>query len=104
MMTEKEIHDICKKYYIRNYKINPDGSIDVNGNVDLSYMGLTKIPLKFNKVNGWFDCSYNKLTSLEGCPKEVEWSFYCYGCKRNFTGKEVKALCKVKGNIGLKKY
>ncbi len=27
--------------------------------------GLTKLPLKFNKVNGYFDCSYNKLTSLE---------------------------------------
>ena len=30
-MTEQEIHDICKKYNIKNYTINPDGSTDVEG-------------------------------------------------------------------------
>lgn len=80
-MTKKEIHTICEKYDIKNYTINPDGSIDVDDNVNLSYMGLTKIPLKFNKVNGWFDCSCNKLTSLEGCPSYVGISFNCsYNC------------------------
>ena len=80
-MTKKEIRDICEKYNITNYTINPDGSIDVDGDVDLSGKDLIKIPLKFNKVNGWFDCSYNKLTSLEGCPSYVGISFNCsYNC------------------------
>ena len=77
--NEQEIHDICKKYKIKNYTINPDGSVDVNSNVDLSDMNLTELPLKFNKVSGYFDCGNNQLTTLEGCPKEVSGSFSCYG-------------------------
>ncbi len=93
-----EINEICDKYGIRNYTINSDGSIDVNGNVNLNDKGLTKLPLKFNKVGGSvnfyfnllttlegspvvvggdFICSNNKLTSLEGCPKKVGGDFYC---------------------------
>ena len=71
------ISSICKKYGIENYTINPDGTIDVNGNVDLSMKKLTKLPLKFNKVSGFFDCSSSQLITLEGCPKEVGGSFYC---------------------------
>lgn len=39
-MTEQEIHNICKKLKIKNYTINSDGSIDVDGDVILS--GLVK--------------------------------------------------------------
>ncbi len=39
---------------IRNYTINPDGSIDVDEDVWLYDKGLTKLPLKFNKVNELF--------------------------------------------------
>ena len=35
-MNEQKIHDICKVYNINNYTINSDGSIDVDGNVNLS--------------------------------------------------------------------
>ena len=72
----KKIHDICKQYDIKNYTINTDGSIDVDDDVYLRE--LPKLPLKFNKVNGWFDCSYNELTTLEGSPIEVNGSFYCH--------------------------
>ena len=73
----ESIDSICKKYNITNYTINPDGSIDVNNNVDLSEENLTKLPLKFNKVIGYFTCSRNKLATLEGSPKEVGMDFYC---------------------------
>ncbi len=75
--NEQEIIDICKEYNIENYSINPDGSIDVDGNVNLTMFKLRELPLKFNKVNGWFSCSNNLLTSLEGCPKEVGGDFFC---------------------------
>ncbi len=75
--NEQEIIDICNKYGIKNYTINHDGSIDVNGNVYLSPIGLTELPLKFNRVSGNFYCSYNKLTSLIGSPEHVGGSFYC---------------------------
>jgi hypothetical protein len=58
------IHDICEKYGIKNYTINDDGSIDVNGDVDLYNCSITELPLRFNKVTGWFDCGYNNLTTL----------------------------------------
>jgi hypothetical protein len=71
------IEEICKEYEIKNYTINPDGSIDVDGNVDFRYKYLTKLPLKFNKVIGSFFCYENLLTTLEGCPKEVSGHFNC---------------------------
>ena len=71
------ISSICKQYNIKNYTINDDGTIDVDGNVDLYYMELTELPLIFNKVTGYFDCSRNKLTSLKGSPVWVGGSFSC---------------------------
>ncbi len=76
-MIEQEIIDICTKYNIKKYTINQDGSIDVNENVYLSYLGLTELPLKFNKVSGYFNCNENQLTSLKGCPNYVGNSFDC---------------------------
>ena len=74
---ELKIKRILTKFKIKNYTINPDGSIDVNGNVNISHKKLTKIPFKFGKVSGDFYCSYNQLTSLEGCPSEVGGNFNC---------------------------
>ncbi len=76
-MIKEEIHTICEKYGITNYTINPDGSIDVFGSVYLSGYRLTKLPLKFNKVSGYFNISYNDFTSLEGSPVEVGGNFWC---------------------------
>jgi hypothetical protein len=66
-----EIDSICKKYDIENYTINPDGTVDVDGSINLYKKGLKKLPIKFGKVSGYFDCSYNELTTLEGAPKVV---------------------------------
>lgn len=73
----RDIATICKKYGIENYTINSDGSVDVDGEVNLSEMGLKKLPIKFGKVTGNFYCDYNKLTSLDGAPKEVGENFNC---------------------------
>ena len=71
------IEQICRKYRIENYTINDDGTIDVNGDVDLYKSGLTELPLTFNNVSGWFDCGENFLTSLKGCPRWVSGDFHC---------------------------
>ena len=73
----ESIHDICKQYGITNYTINDDGSIDIDGNVDLWNRGLTELPVTFNKVTGYFHCGNNNLTSLKGSPRWVGVSFYC---------------------------
>jgi hypothetical protein len=72
-----EIDDICQRWGIENYTINPDSTIDVDGNVNLYKKGLKELPLKFGKVSGYFECSYNELTTLEGAPKEVGGRFDC---------------------------
>jgi hypothetical protein len=70
------IHAVCKEYYIENYTINDDYSIDVDGKVDFFGKPLTKLPFIFNVVMN-FDCSANNLTTLEGSPKRVSGYFYC---------------------------
>jgi hypothetical protein len=75
--SKQDIDSICREYYINNYTINDDGTIDVDGNVHLSGRGLTKLTLKFRNVSGDFYCYDNKLTTLEGCPQSVVGSFYC---------------------------
>ncbi len=77
-MSDQEIHRICKEYSIRNYIINPDRSISVDGNVDLWDRSLKIIPLVFKEVSGNFDCYDNQLTSLKDCPERVGGGFYCY--------------------------
>jgi hypothetical protein len=53
-----------------------DSGFIVAGDVNLSNMGLTKIPYKFLKVSGRFDISGNCLTTFENCP-EIADSFDC---------------------------
>jgi len=77
-MTTSEIHNICEEYNIKNYTINSDMSISVDGSVNLSYRNLKSIPIKFKEVGGDFYCGYNRLTSLEGCPETVGGYFSCY--------------------------
>jgi hypothetical protein len=69
------INEICKRYNIENYTINDDFSIDVDGDVDLSYLVLSNIPLKFNRVRGNFRVNNNNLTSLIGCPQWIGGNF-----------------------------
>jgi len=57
---------------------NEDGTVDVNGNVSLANMHLTKLPFTFRNVTGNFSCNYNQLKSLEGAPKSVGGGFYCH--------------------------
>jgi hypothetical protein len=100
--TESDIAKICEQYNIRNWSINSEGLVDVDGGVYLQVGKLSKLPLNFgyvagdflcwdNKltslegcpqsIGGYFWCQYNELTSLEGCPRKVGNSFYCFANK-----------------------
>jgi hypothetical protein len=79
--TREGVIEVCEKYYIRNYTINDDLSIDVDDDVVITYRGLEYLPLRFNHVSGYFDCSNNKLKSLEGGPQTVDGRFGCYNNK-----------------------
>ena len=62
---------------LKNCILNSDGTYSSNGDVDLSRIGLTKLPVKFKIVKGYFDCGHNKLTALKGAPRKVGGYFYC---------------------------
>ena len=68
----EEIEKWLDTYKIKNYEINDDLTVNVNGNVQLNNINLKEILIKFNKIEGDFDCSHNKLKSLEGSPKYIE--------------------------------
>ena len=46
-------------------------------NYNCSGNRLTSLEGAPQKVDGYFDCSGNRLTSLEGAPQEVGGNFYC---------------------------
>jgi hypothetical protein len=112
--TRKEVIEVCERYRIKNYTINDDLSIDVDGGVHLYSKNLEYLPLRFSYVSGaflcydnelktlegcpqtvgGFQCSQNELKTLEGCPQTVSGSFYCYknelksleGCPQTISG------------------
>ena len=80
-----EIEEWLNKYHVKNYQLIEDEeygyTVDVNGVVNLIGKNLKNIKLKFNIIDGWFDCSSNNLTSLKGCPEIVNKDFYCVNNK-----------------------
>jgi len=76
-MTKKEIKAFCKANDIRNYTIEDDLRITVDGNVCLD-INDTELPVQFNEVNGNFDLiNCLNLTSLKGSPINVFGNFFC---------------------------
>ena len=75
--TREKVIEVCKRYNIRNYTINDDLSIDVDGVVYLDNRNLEYLPLRFNYVSGEFDCFKNILVSLEGSPLTLGGNFDC---------------------------
>ena len=76
-VDEEELKNILRK--LKFIKLS-DGSFDVIGDVDLSFLELTslrEIPIRIKRVAGNFWCSFNNLTSLEGAPEIVHGDFVC---------------------------
>ena len=68
---------ICDKYKIKDWTLNSEGLVDVNGSVELDNIKLTRLPLRFGRVSGNFWCHNNQLTTLEGAPQWVGGDFDC---------------------------
>ena len=98
-MTSQQIEQICKQYGIENYTINPTGVVDVDGDIDFVGQNLEKLPLRFGRISGNFNCSGNQLTTLKGAPKEVVGNFYCSDNKVKFEKSDVLNACEVGGTI-----
>lgn len=94
--TKEEIEEILGDIGVSNYTINPDGKVDVNGDVNIHVLEGKKLPIKFGKVTGdfWMTEAY-ELTSLEGCPDEVGGSFTIEDCG------EIKSIKGCPKTVGL---
>jgi hypothetical protein len=120
----KKMNDISYKNYeigINNYVINNDLTISAGETCSLpTNCGNFPKYIKFQEINGDFminDCNMttlrgcpdiviggflcygNKLTSLEYAPEIVHGTFNCENNKKQFTIKDVRKVCKVKGFI-----
>jgi len=79
--TKSEIIQWLDSMEIENYSIKPNDKhrfiVNVSGNVWLCGFKLRHIPVQFHSVNGNFNCSYNMLSTLKGCPQIVDGNFDC---------------------------
>ena len=107
MDIRAKIEAWLKEHNIKNYTINDDLTIDVNGYVSLGkyaekqlpdYIQFGKVTVGFDysgcpkleslrgvpeRVGGYFDCGdCPKLESLEGAPQYVGGSFHCNNCAK----------------------
>ena len=57
-----------------------NGLYNVIGDIEL-IKKVNKLPVKFGSVTGNLYCSYNEITTLEGCPTRVGGSFSCLNNK-----------------------
>ena len=77
--TREEVEAWLEENHISNYTINDDLVVDVDENVFIrspyfmtAQESSTVLPVSFGRINGSFDISSCNLSSLIGCPKEVE--------------------------------
>jgi hypothetical protein len=68
-------------------KRHSDDSVSIFGSVNLMNRNLDELPIKYRFVEGYFMCSHNNLTSLDGAPEEVGDEFNCsYNNLTNLVG------------------
>jgi hypothetical protein len=68
------------------HEVHSDGSVSVEGKVELFELSLIRIPFNFRSATGHFNCSRNMLTSLEGAPEIIKGDFDC--SRNNLTSLE----------------
>lgn len=85
---EEKQKDLMNKFLSNcDYKVNPDMSVDVWGDVmksethrlssEITDFSLKEFPIKFNVVNGDFNFAKTKLRNLRLGPKRVTGDFEC---------------------------
>ena len=74
-MDRVGVESWLKKCGIKNYTINEDLSVDVEGDVDISFKDLSVIPVSFRFVSGYFNRGDNKISDSE---------LFLYNCSTSF--------------------
>ncbi len=73
---QKEWLDKCTN---GTWSVNPEtGLIDIIGSFRCTNQGLENFKgVSFGTVTGYFNCAFNRITSLEGAPRSVGGGFHC---------------------------
>lgn len=79
---KKDIINWLHLHEVKNFTLVEDKTygyvVDTQGTVNLySILKESLIAVKFNNINGHFDCGANNLKSLMGCPETVTGNFLC---------------------------
>lgn len=79
-MNSKKIK-FLNSHTLGKWEINPNTKlIDIRGSFSFKDLGTSSMRgLKFGEVTGNFDCSFNNLKTLRGCPIKVGGNFLCSG-------------------------
>jgi hypothetical protein len=81
MVDEKQIKALLDQHFAIDGKVTINsntGTVSVVGSVYLlSSIKVTQLPVSFEQVSKWFDCSRNQLSSLKGAPAKVGEYFNC---------------------------
>jgi hypothetical protein len=56
-------------------------NVEIEGFFDCSFNKLTSLKNCPRNIEGYFTCSDNELTSLEGCPENIRTKFICFNNK-----------------------
>ena len=73
-----EIRKIFNEHFTYDGKITIDDNGFISCSDDVNLVSkLSKLPVKFLKIDGSFYCRNNKLTTLEGSPTSINGTFYC---------------------------
>lgn len=75
--TEIELIKLLDSLNIENYTIDNNMIVNVNGDVNISDMGIKEIPFKFGEITGEFNIAVNRLESLNNMPLKVGGDFNC---------------------------
>ena len=74
-IKKRDIEKKLIQYGIKNYYINDDLTVDVDGDLNTSTLAQCLIDVKFGTINGDFDCSRLGLKSLINCPIVVKGDY-----------------------------
>ncbi len=76
--NKDDIEKWLDSHDITGYRINNDLSVDVDQDVSIAYDGnLTHLPVQFNTVKAHFSIKHTAITSLRGAPRKVYGEFEC---------------------------
>ena len=68
-----------RRFFVCNLSqitIDDQGLVSCSGNVELTAR-LARLPVQFDRIEGWFKVSKTGLTTLVGCPRFVRDTFDC---------------------------